>query len=101
MKRAVDLTKERENQTPRLVLAETLLHLGRATEAEDVLQDAYLRFLGAPLAGIESPKAYLLTIVTRLCLNQLTSARAQRETYVGPWLPEPVLDTDFLPEDEP
>jgi len=70
--------------------------LGRATEAEDVLQDAYLRFLGAPLAGIESPKAYLSTIVTRLCLNQLTSARAQRETYVGPWLPEPVLDTDHL-----
>ena len=68
--------------------------LGRATEAEDVLQDAYLRFLGASLADIESPKAYLSTIVTRLCLNQLTSARAQRETYVGPWLPEPVLDTD-------
>jgi RNA polymerase sigma-70 factor (ECF subfamily) len=68
--------------------------LGRATEAEDVLQDAYLRFLGAPLADIESPKAYLSTIVTRLCLNQLTSARAQRETYIGPWLPEPVLDTD-------
>ena len=68
--------------------------LGRATEAEDVLQDAYLRFLGASLAEIESPKAYLCTIVTRLCLNQLTSARAQRETYVGPWLPEPVLDTD-------
>lgn len=68
--------------------------LGRATEAEDVLQDAYLRFRGALLAEIESPKAYLSTIVTRLCLNQLTSARAQRETYVGPWLPEPVLDTD-------
>jgi len=67
--------------------------LGRATEAEDILQDAYLRFLSAPLAGIESPKAYLTTIVTRLCLNQLTSARAKRETYVGPWLPEPVLDT--------
>lgn len=68
--------------------------LGRATEAEDILQDAYLRFLGASLADIESPKAYLSTIVTRLCLNQLTSARAQRETYVGPWLPEPVLDID-------
>ncbi len=68
--------------------------LGRATEAEDVLQDAYLRFLGVSLADIEPPKAYLATIVTRLCLNQLTSARAQRETYVGPWLPEPVLDTD-------
>ena len=54
--------------------------LGRATEAEDVLQDAYLRFRGASLAEIESPKAYLSTIVTRLCLNQLTSARAQRET---------------------
>ena len=68
--------------------------LGSATDAEDILQDAYLRFLSAPLAEIESPKAYLSAIVTRLCLNQLASARARRETYVGPWLPEPVTDVD-------
>jgi RNA polymerase sigma-70 factor (ECF subfamily) len=44
---------------------------------------------------IESPKAYLSTIVTRLCLNQLTSARVQRETYLGPWLPEPIFNADY------
>ena len=68
--------------------------LGSVTDAEDILQDAYLRFQSAPLTAIESPKAYLSTIVTRLCLNHLTSARAQREMYVGPWLPEPILGTD-------
>ncbi|HEV2356037.1 MAG TPA: RNA polymerase sigma-70 factor [bacterium] len=66
--------------------------LGSATEAEDIVQDTYLRFQPAPLEGIESPKAYLSAIVIRLCLNHLTSARVRRETYVGPWLPEPVLD---------
>jgi len=65
--------------------------LGSAMEAEDIVQDAYLRYQAVPTEQIESPKAYLSTIVTRLCLNQLESARAQRETYVGPWLPEPVL----------
>lgn len=69
--------------------------LGSASEAEDILQDTYLRFLPAPLSDIESPRAYLCTIVTRLCLNQLTSARAQRETYVGPWLPEPILSANY------
>jgi len=68
--------------------------LGSVTDAEDILQDAYLRFQSAPLTVIESPKAYLSTIVTRLCLNHLTSARAQREMYMGPWLPEPILGTD-------
>jgi len=68
--------------------------LGSATDAEDVLQDAYLRFQSATSSAIDSPKAYLSTIVTRLCVNHLTSARARRETYVGPWLPEPVMSTD-------
>ncbi len=65
--------------------------LGSAAEADDILQDAYLRFQAVPPAEVESPKSYLSAIVTRLCLNQLTSARARRETYLGPWLPEPVL----------
>jgi RNA polymerase sigma-70 factor (ECF subfamily) len=68
--------------------------LGSAAEAEDVLQDAYLRFQPVPFDEIESPQAYLSAIVTRLCLNQLTSARVQREVYVGPWLPEPILSAD-------
>ena len=63
--------------------------LGSATDAEDVLQDAYLRWNGVAETARE-PAAYLTTIVTRLCLDSLTTARARRETYVGPWLPEPI-----------
>ena len=65
--------------------------LGSVMDAEDVVQDAYLRWQNAADAEIESPRAYLTTIVTRLCLDHLRSARVQREQYVGPWLPEPVL----------
>ncbi|MBS2011782.1 MAG: sigma-70 family RNA polymerase sigma factor [Deltaproteobacteria bacterium] len=66
--------------------------LGTAAEAEDVLQDAWLRFAESPRAReAESPRAYLTTIVVRLCLDHMKSARARRETYVGPWLPEPIV----------
>jgi RNA polymerase sigma-70 factor (ECF subfamily) len=65
--------------------------LGSASDAEDVLQDAYLRYSAAPRAEVRTPKAYLNTIVTRLCLDRLKTARARREQYLGPWLPEPVL----------
>ncbi|MGW2833997.1 RNA polymerase sigma-70 factor [Streptomyces sp. NPDC001286] len=68
--------------------------LGSAEEAEDTVQDAYLRFSGADRAGIEHPAAWLAKVVTNLCLNRLTSARARRERYVGPWLPEPVVTSD-------
>ena len=68
--------------------------LGSASDAEDVVQDAWLRYSAAPAADVRSPKAYLTTIVTRLCLDRLKSARAARETYVGPWLPEPVATAD-------
>lgn len=68
--------------------------LGSTHDAEDVVQDAYLRWSGADRGGIDSPPAWLTTVVAHLCLNQLTSARARRETYVGPWLPEPVLTPD-------
>ena len=74
--------------------------LGSITEAEDIVQDAYLRYQAASLDEIVSHKAFLSTIVTRLCLNQLQSARVQRETYIGPWLPEPLLtgvDEQFAP----
>jgi RNA polymerase sigma-70 factor (ECF subfamily) len=63
--------------------------LGSAMEAEDIVQEAYLRY--QRMQDIDSPKAFLSAVVTRLCLNQLQSARARRETYIGPWLPEPVL----------
>ncbi len=65
--------------------------LGSAAEAEDVVQDAWLRQHGA--TGIENPEAWLTTTVTRLCLDRLKSARHQREVYVGPWLPEPMTTT--------
>jgi len=68
--------------------------LGSASDAEDVLQDAWLRYRGADQADIRSPNAFAMTIVTRLCLDRLKSARASRETYIGPWLPEPVLTGD-------
>jgi len=69
--------------------------LSSATEAEDIVQEAYLRYQAVAPGTIVSPKAFLSTIVTRLCLNQLQSARVQRETYIGPWLPEPIFtETD-------
>lgn len=68
--------------------------LGQVAEAEDVVQDAYLRVRGRADENIEQPKYYLTTVVTRLCLNRLSAARMQREQYLGPWLPEPILTTD-------
>ncbi|HEY6286228.1 MAG TPA: RNA polymerase sigma-70 factor [Ktedonobacteraceae bacterium] len=71
---------------------------GYASQAEDIVQDAYLRYQQADQAAIHSPKSYLTTIVTNLSLNYLKSAHAQREEYIGIWLPEPVLTS--LPEGE-
>lgn len=68
--------------------------LGSAMDAEDIVQEAYLRYRDVPPGTIQTPKAYLSKVVTRLCLDQLKSASAQRETYIGPWLPEPVLTHD-------
>jgi RNA polymerase sigma-70 factor (ECF subfamily) len=66
--------------------------LGSAAEAEDILQEAFVRFAQSE-APVESDRAFLTTIVVRLSLDQLKSARARRETYVGPWLPEPLLSS--------
>lgn len=68
--------------------------LGSAVDAEDIVQDAFLRWSGADRAGIAAPGAWLARTVTNLCLDLLTSARVRRERYVGPWLPEPVLTED-------
>lgn len=64
--------------------------LGSASDAEDIVQEAYLRARNMPSEGVESEQAYLSAVVTRLCLDHWKSARIRRETYVGPWLPEPV-----------
>lgn len=68
--------------------------LGSASEAEDAVQETFLRWQGADAGRIEVPEAWLTKVLTNLCLNHLTSARARRETYVGHWLPEPLLGTD-------
>ena len=68
--------------------------LGSAADAEDVVQDTYVRWSGADQAAIVAPPAWLARVATNLCLNRLASARARREVYIGPWLPEPVLTSD-------
>jgi RNA polymerase sigma-70 factor (ECF subfamily) len=71
--------------------------LGSRADAEDAVQDAFLRWSGAQAReAIENEEAYLVRIVTRLCLDRLKSAKARREIYVGPWLPEPIVDTETL-----
>jgi RNA polymerase sigma-70 factor (ECF subfamily) len=71
--------------------------LGSVGEAEDVVQEGLLRLHRAD--AVEHPKAFVATVVTRLSIDELRSARARRETYVGPWLPEPIV-TDSRPDDE-
>ncbi|MGV9384004.1 RNA polymerase sigma-70 factor [Nonomuraea sp. NPDC003707] len=68
--------------------------LGSASEAEDAVQETFLRWQAADVDRIEVHEAWLTKVLTNLCLNQLTSARARRETYVGRWLPEPLLAGD-------
>ncbi|MET8498790.1 RNA polymerase sigma-70 factor [Streptomyces microflavus] len=68
--------------------------LGSASDAEDAVQDTFLRWQAADVDRIEVPEAWLTKVLTNLCLNQLTSARARRESYVGQWLPEPLLAGD-------
>jgi RNA polymerase sigma-70 factor, ECF subfamily len=70
--------------------------LGSRAEAEDIVQDAYLRWHATDRSEVREPRAFLSKAVTRLCLDHLKSARVQREDYVGPWLPEPVLDDGAL-----
>jgi RNA polymerase sigma-70 factor (ECF subfamily) len=66
--------------------------LGSVADAEDIVQEGFLRWFNADRDAVNEPEAYLRRIVTRLCLDQLKSARYRRETYVGPWLPEPVVE---------
>jgi len=75
--------------------------IGSVSEAEDIVQETFLRFHRADTEQVESPKAYLSAITTRLAIDHLRSARVRRETYVGPWLPEPLVtdDSDALGAD--
>jgi RNA polymerase sigma-70 factor (ECF subfamily) len=73
--------------------------LGSIAEAEDAVQETYLRWHAANRESVSDARAFLMTTTTRICLDVLRSARARRETYVGPWLPEPVIDSSALAPD--
>jgi RNA polymerase sigma-70 factor (ECF subfamily) len=68
--------------------------LGSVADAEDMVQEAFIRWMSADLSEVREPEAFLRRTVTRLCLDQLKSARRRRETYVGPWLPDPVVEEE-------
>ncbi len=74
--------------------------LGSVADAEDILQDTWLKWSSVDAAQVEQPRAYLARTVTNLCLNRLRSAAVQREAYVGPWLPEPLVSADAGAEHE-
>ncbi|MBY0382063.1 MAG: sigma-70 family RNA polymerase sigma factor [Xanthobacteraceae bacterium] len=96
MQRPDGATQAFEAQRPRLLrLAYRML--GSMSEAEDVVQDAWLRWSKVDPAHVETPAAFLSRTVTRLCLDVMKSARARRETYVGAWLPEPLVETEETP----
>src|SRR5919197_2828353 len=94
------MTEEQFDQLRRSAFAIAYRMLGRASEAEDVVQEGFLRLHRARAGGerIESPRAYLSTVVSRLSLDHLRSAGARRAAYMGEWLPEPLLTS---PADEP
>jgi RNA polymerase sigma-70 factor (ECF subfamily) len=73
--------------------------LGSRSEAEDLVQDAYLRWHHSASPDIQSPTGFLITMTTRLCLDRLRELKLERENYVGPWLPEPITD-DLIPSPE-
>ena len=68
--------------------------LGSVADAEDMVQEAFIRWMRADRSEVREPEAFLRRTITRLCLDQLKSARRQRETYIGPWLPDPVLEEE-------
>ena len=84
----------------RLLFTVAYQMLGSVADAEDVVQDAWLRWSAADRGDVREPRAFLVRIASRLALDRLRSARSRRETYVGPWLPEPLL-TEPGPEPDP
>ena len=74
--------------------------LGSRAEADDIVQEAYLRWHGSPIENIRSPQAWLMTTTTRLAIDRLRQLRAERELYTGPWLPEPLVSEAAPPSDQ-
>ncbi|WP_281192300.1 RNA polymerase sigma-70 factor [Streptomyces vietnamensis] len=89
------LTELFEEHRP-MLLGVAYRMLGRTADAEDVVQEAWLRWTAADRAAVREPRAFLVRITTRLAIDRLRQTQARRESYVGPWLPEPVV-TDFGP----
>src|SRR5215468_1081071 len=87
---AVDTLKTFDDLKP-LLFSIAYRMLGTVMDAEDMVQETFVRWQNCERTQIESPKAWLSTVITRLCINHLKSARTQRETYVGSWLPEPLI----------
>ncbi|MGZ4550896.1 MAG: RNA polymerase sigma-70 factor [Blastococcus sp.] len=81
----------------RLLFTVAYQMLGSVADAEDAVQDTWLRWSAADRSGVADPRAYLVSITTRLALDRLGSAQSRRETYVGPWLPEPLLTSGGTP----
>ena len=94
-----DAAESFEPHRPRLTRVAYRM-LGSVADAEDVVQEAFIRWHDADRTGIASPEAYLVRTVTRLCLDVLKSARRRRETYIGPWLPEPVVEPESDPVED-
>lgn len=90
------MTAETFERHRRYLFAIAYRLLGSASEAEDIVQDAYLRLAASDRGRIDAPRSYLATVVTRLCLDHLKSARVSRAAYLGPWLPEPVPTADAV-----
>ncbi|MDZ7692075.1 MAG: RNA polymerase sigma factor SigJ [Balneolaceae bacterium] len=68
--------------------------LGNLSDAQDIVQDAYIKWDDVNIEKVDNPRTYLKTIVSRLCIDRFRSAKHQREEYIGPWLPQPVADSD-------
>ncbi|MCO6050238.1 sigma-70 family RNA polymerase sigma factor [Mesorhizobium sp. RP14(2022)] len=101
MRQADDATAIFETHRARLLRIAYRM-LGSRSEAEDIVQNAWLRWVDADRSGIAAPYPFLARVVTRLCLDEMKSARARRETYVGAWLPEPLVEAeeDGVDEDD-
>jgi RNA polymerase sigma factor (sigma-70 family) len=87
------------NEHRSLLTAVAYRVLGRWSDAEDVVQDAWLRWSAVDLDGVENPEGYLVRVTTRLAIDRLRSAASRRESYVGPWLPEPILTAPDVADD--
>ena len=75
--------------------------LGSKTDAEDMVQEAYIRWHRTPVERVQSPNAWLVTTITRLCIDRLRAAKTEREAYIGPWLPDPLVGNEVPAADAP